>query len=81
VADYYLVAYAVAHGHTLVTHEVAAPHAIRKVKIPDVCIGLNVKTLTPYEMLRNARARSCSTVVRRLEGTRSEPPSLPTIGK
>lgn len=57
VADYYLVAHALAHGHTLVTHEVAAPQAIRKVKIPDVCVGLKVKVMTPYEMLRKERAR------------------------
>lgn len=57
VADYFLVAHAAAHGHTLVTHEVPAPQAIRKVKIPDVCIGLNVKTMTPYQMLRKERAR------------------------
>jgi hypothetical protein len=57
VADYYLVAHALAHRHTLVTHEVAAPQAIRKVKIPDVCVGLNVKVMTPYEMLRTERAR------------------------
>jgi hypothetical protein len=52
VADYYLVAQALAAGHVVVTHEVAAPHAIKKVKIPDVCIGLGVKCITPFEMLR-----------------------------
>lgn len=56
VADYYLVAHALAHGHTVVTHEVPSP-SIKKIKIPNVCIGLGVKCMTPYEMLRVERAR------------------------
>jgi hypothetical protein len=56
VADYYLVAHALAHGYTVVTHEKAAPQA-KKIKIPNVCIGLDVKCMTPYEMLRLERAR------------------------
>ncbi len=56
VADYYLVAHALAHGHTVVTHEVPSPSA-RKVKIPNVCIGLGVRCVTPFEMLRIERAR------------------------
>lgn len=56
VADYYLVAHAHATGHTVVTHEV--PGASRKkIKIPDACIALNIKCMTPYEMLRTERAR------------------------
>ena len=56
VADYYLVAQAYAGKHTVVTHE--APSAsTRRIKIPDACIGLGIKCLTPYEMLRNDRAR------------------------
>lgn len=56
VADYYLVAHALAHGCTVVTHEVAAP-SLRKVKIPNACIGVGVRCMTPYEMLRLERAR------------------------
>jgi hypothetical protein len=56
VADYYLVAFAVAHGHTVVTHEIASP-STKKIKIPNACIGLEVKCVTPYEMLRRERAR------------------------
>jgi len=56
VADYYLVAHALAHGHTVVTHEKAQPLA-RKIKIPNVCIGLKIKCVTPFEMLRLERAR------------------------
>jgi hypothetical protein len=56
-ADYYLIAHALAHSHVVVTHEVPAPFAIRKIKIPDVCIGLGVKFIAPHEMLRNEQAR------------------------
>jgi hypothetical protein len=56
VADYYLVSRALAHGDVVVTHEVAAVTA-SKVKIPNVCIGMGVKCMTPYEMLRAERAR------------------------
>jgi len=56
VADYYLVAQAQAGGHTVVTHEVPSA-SVRKIKIPDACIGLGIKFMTPYEMLRRERAR------------------------
>jgi len=56
VADYYLVAHALADAHTVVTHEVAST-STKKIKIPDACIGLGVKCMTPYEMLRTERAR------------------------
>jgi len=56
VADYYLVAHALAHGHTVVTHEIAA-NSRKKIKIPDVRIGLGIKCMTPFEMLRCERAR------------------------
>lgn len=56
VADYYIVAQALAGTHTVVTHE--SPSAsTRKIKIPDACIGLGIKCMTPYEMLRRERAR------------------------
>ncbi|MBN1917508.1 MAG: DUF4411 family protein [Verrucomicrobia bacterium] len=56
VADYYLVAHALAGKHTVVTHEIPSASA-RKIKIPDACIGLRIKCMTPYEMLRRERAR------------------------
>lgn len=56
VADYYLVAHALAHGLDVVTHEVPA-NSPKKIKIPSVCIGLGVKCVTPFEMLRKERAR------------------------
>lgn len=55
-ADFYLVAHALAHGHVLVTHEVAAA-STKKIKIPNACIGLGVKCMGPFEMLRYERAR------------------------
>lgn len=56
VADYYLVAHALAHGFVVVTHEIASP-STKKIKIPNVCIGLGIKCMTPFEMLRHERAR------------------------
>jgi hypothetical protein len=56
VADYYLVAHAHAESYTVVTHEVPAASP-RKIKIPDACIGLGIKCMTPFEMLRRERAR------------------------
>jgi len=55
-ADYYLVAHALAHQCTVVTHEVASD-GVKRVKIPNVCIGVKLKCMTPYEMLRLERAR------------------------
>jgi len=56
VADYWLVAEALARDCAVVTHEVPAQSA-RKIKIPNVCVGLGVRCLTPYAMLRRERAR------------------------
>ncbi len=55
-ADYYLVAHAHAHQHVVVTHEKPS-NSLNKIKIPDACIGLNVKCMNPFEMLRLERAR------------------------
>lgn len=56
VADFYLVAHALAHGNVVVTHEVAAA-STKKIKIPNACIGVGVKCMSPFEMLRLERAR------------------------
>ena len=55
VADYYLAAHAHAHGHVIVTHEVAG-RSPKKIKIPDACLGVGVKSISPYEMMRNEHA-------------------------
>jgi hypothetical protein len=48
-ADCVLVAYADAHGHTVVTNEVAA--AGLEVKIPNACKEMNVPVITLFAML------------------------------
>lgn len=56
VADFWLVAAALAGHHTVVTHEVASP-TTRRIKIPNVCVGLGVEFMSPYQMLRREQAR------------------------
>jgi hypothetical protein len=55
-ADFYLVAHALAGSHVVVTHEVPANSPAR-IKIPNVCLGLGVRFMTPYQMLRIEQAR------------------------
>lgn len=55
-ADYYLIAHALSDSCTVVSHE--TPSNSRKmIKIPNVCVGLGLEFMTPYEMLRRERAR------------------------
>lgn len=56
VADYYLVAQALASKHTVVSHEIAG-NSRKRIKVPDVCLGLGLKCVTPFEMLRHEKAR------------------------
>jgi hypothetical protein len=56
VADYWLVAHALAHQLIVVTHEVPA-ETVNKIKIPNACLGLHIQCMNPYEMLRRERAR------------------------
>lgn len=56
IADSYLVAEAHAGSHVVVTHEKVSD-STKRVKIPNVCVGLGVKVMTPFEMLRLERAR------------------------
>jgi predicted nucleic acid-binding protein len=53
--DYYLVAQALAGGHVVITHE-KPEDSIKRVKIPNVCIGVEVAFMNPFEMLRRERA-------------------------
>ena len=55
-ADYYLVAYAHAYGYVVVTHELPSDGE-KRVKIPNVSIGMKVKCVNPFEMLRREQAR------------------------
>jgi hypothetical protein len=56
VADYYLVGHALANQLVVVTHEIPST-SFRRVKIPNVCVGLNLKCVTPFEMLRTEKAK------------------------
>lgn len=56
VGDYYLVAHAHAHEFTVVTHEIPAD-STKRIKIPNACIELGMKCMTPYEMLKVEKAR------------------------
>ena len=55
-ADPFLIAQALAHGHTVVTHEVHIEGERRKVKIPTVCRALNVPYERTFQVLRNLQA-------------------------
>lgn len=56
VADYYLVGHALSKGDIVVTHEIPSTSK-KRIKIPDACLGLGVKFVTPFEMLRTSKAR------------------------
>ena len=56
VADFYLIAHALAGDHVLVTHETPATSNGR-IKILNACLGLNVRYMTPFQMLRIEQAR------------------------
>ncbi len=56
-ADYHLVAYAHAHGHTVVTHERPQPEAKKRILIPDACAAVGVPWTDPYTMLRGEGVR------------------------
>lgn len=56
VADCWLVAYALEHNCVVVTHEIPAD-TVKKIKIPNACLGLNIRCVNPYEMLRAQQAR------------------------
>ncbi len=54
-ADFYLIAHALAKNYTVVTYEVPSGSK-KRIKIPDVCIGLQVKCLMVHQMLRQEKA-------------------------
>lgn len=56
VADYWLVSHALAHDCTVVTHEVPVD-TVQEIKIPNACIGLGLRCISTFEMLRRERAR------------------------
>lgn len=52
-----MIAYALAHKHTVVTQEVSAPASRRSVKIPDVCDAFSVPVLNTFGVLEKLKAR------------------------
>lgn len=57
-ADPFLIAHALAHGHTVVTHERLANTGQRnKIKIPAVCQHFNVPYVSIFDLLRTTGAR------------------------
>ncbi len=56
-ADGWIVAYAKAKGHIIVTHEVFDPEIKRKVPIPNVCEAFSVNYQDTFEMLRELGVR------------------------
>ena len=55
-SDYFVVAQARAGEHTVITHE-KPENSVHRIKIPSVCVALQVKYMTPWQMLRTERAR------------------------
>jgi hypothetical protein len=51
-ADAWLVAYAMARGCVVVTHEQYDPNVRRKIPIPNICRAFVVRTNDTFEMLR-----------------------------
>ena len=53
----WLVAYAMARGRIVVTHEVVAPDAKSRVPIPNVCVPFHVRYVDTFAMLRELAVR------------------------
>lgn len=56
-ADYYLVAFAATHGHTVVTMELSEPNRKSKVKIPEACKAVGVSWISLAAALRATQAK------------------------
>ncbi len=52
-ADGWLAAYAMANDAVVVTNEVSAPEARRKVPLPDLCGQFGIRCVNTFEMLRD----------------------------
>lgn len=55
-ADYFLIAYAHALDYIVVTREMPDLNSKKRVKIPDVCVGINVNYTSPFQMLEDEKA-------------------------
>lgn len=56
-ADGWLAAYALANSAVVVTNEVSAPNARKRVPLPDLCNQFRVHLITPFTMLRELGVR------------------------
>ena len=56
-ADQYLIAYAKAHGHAVVSHETLNREQKNRIKIPVVCEAMSVRCVRTYDWLRSRGAR------------------------
>ncbi len=56
-ADGWLVAYASAHRHTVVTNEQPRPESKNRILLPDVCAEFKVPYLNTFEMLKELAVR------------------------
>ena len=56
-ADGWLAAYAMANGAVVVTNEVSAPQAQRRVPLPNLCDQFNIPCVNTFEMLSSLRVR------------------------
>jgi hypothetical protein len=56
VADAWLVAHALACGHTVVTHERFAPDSKKSIKIPFACKEFQVPCIDPFKMIADLKA-------------------------
>lgn len=54
-ADGWLVAYAIEHDLTIVTHEVFDAEIKKKVKIPNLCEAFDINYLDTFQMLRESK--------------------------
>ncbi len=55
-ADYYLIGHALALSLPVVTHELVST-STKKIKIPNVCVGLRLKYINTFGMLRREGAK------------------------
>jgi Domain of unknown function (DUF4411) len=55
-ADSFLIAHAVAGGHTVVTHE-RISDGRRKIKIPNAAVANGVTVMNPFQMLKAERVK------------------------
>lgn len=57
VADSWLLAYANAYNHTIVTHETFSPHSRKRVLIPNVCVEFKIPYIDTFGMLRKLNSK------------------------